>query len=115
MNAERSTRRAGFTLLEILVALALVAIALLVIVRLFSADLRGITVSQDYVAAVIKAETKMREALADPSMNEGDLTEVTDDGYRINTSVKETLKNRSDNLLVRVLDIGITVSWRNGQ
>ncbi len=113
-NVERCAPVSGFTLVEILVALALVAIALLIIVRLFSADLRGITVSQDYVAAVVKAESRMRELLADDALAEKDWSEVTDDGYRINASVKETLKEKADNLQVRMLDIGITVLWRKG-
>jgi len=115
MPAMTKRGNSGFTLLEILVALALISISLLVIVRLFSADLRGIAVSEDYVSGVVKAETRMRELLDDDSLSEKQWTEVTDDGYRIDADVKETLKERSDNLQVKMLDIGITVTWRKGQ
>ena len=110
----KNSEAAGFTLLEILVALALLGIALLVIVQLFSADLRGIGVSDDYVVAVARAESRMRELLADDKLSEKDLSESTDDGYRIDTSVKESLKDRTENLPVRLLDIGLTVHWRKG-
>ncbi len=105
----------GFTLLEILVSLALLGIALLVIVQLFSADLRGISVSDDYVVAVAKAESMMRELLDDDALSERNWTEFTDDGYRIDASVKESLKDRTENLQVRLFDIGLTVSWRKGE
>ncbi|HXW68938.1 MAG TPA: prepilin-type N-terminal cleavage/methylation domain-containing protein [Dissulfurispiraceae bacterium] len=104
----------GFTLLEILVALALLGIALLVIVQLFSADLRGIAVSDDYVVAVARAESMMRELLDDDKLSEMEWSESADDGYRIHASVKESLKDRTENLQVRLLDIGLTVDWTKG-
>ncbi len=107
--------RDGFTLLEILVALALLGIALLVIVQLFSADLRGISGSEDYVVAVAKAESRMRELLDDDKLAEADWSEPTDDGYRIDISVKEALKDRTENLQVRLFDIRLSVSWRKGE
>ncbi len=116
MNMRLGTKvsRDGFTLLEILVALALLSIALLVIVQLFSADLRGISVSEDYVVAVAKAESRISELLDDDNLSEKNWSEVTDDGYRIDASVKEALKERSDNLQVKLLDIAITVYWTQG-
>ena len=116
MNMRLGTKvsRDGFTLLEILVALALLSIALLVIVQLFSADLRGIAVSEDYVVAVAKAESRISELLDDDNLSEKNWSEVTDDGYRIDASVKEALRERSDNLQVKLLDIAITVYWTQG-
>ncbi len=110
----KNSEAAGFTLLEILVALALLGIALLVIVQLFSADLRGIAVSDDYVVAVSTAESRMRELLDEDKLSEKDWSESTDDGYRIDASVKESLKDRTENLQVRLLDIGLTVYWKKG-
>ena len=107
--------RDGFTLLEILVALALLGIALLVIIQLFSADLRGIAGSEDYVVAVSKAESRIRELLADDNLSEKELSEMTDDGYRIETSVKESFTERTENLQVKMFDIGLSVYWRKGQ
>ncbi len=104
----------GLTLLEILVALALLSIALLVIVQLFSADLRGISVSEDYVVAVARAESRIREILDSDNLSAKDWSESTDDGYRIDASVKESLKERSENLQVQLLDIAVTVHWTKG-
>ncbi len=111
--ASRSLER-GFTLLEVLVALAILGIALLAVVRLFSANLREISASGDYVNAAARAEAKLRDVLDDDALAEKTATEQTDDGYRIDTSIKEALKSRTDNLQVKVMEVGVTVDWRRG-
>ena len=91
-------KREGFTLLEILVALALLGIAITVILQLFSANLRALSVSGDYVSAALRAEVKMRDILEDTDLTEKSWSEVTDEGYRFDASVTEMLKERTDNL-----------------
>jgi len=104
-------RRDGFTLLEVLVALSILGIALTIILQLFSANLRAMSASEDYVSAVTKAEAKMREVLDDKDLSEKSWSEITDDGYRMDVSINETLKDRTDNLQVRVLEVALTVYW----
>jgi len=104
-------RRDGFTLLEVLVALSILGIALTIILQLFSANLRALSASEDYVSAVTKAEAKMREVLDDKDLSEKSWSEITDDGYRMGVSINETLKDRTDNLQVRVLEVALTVYW----
>jgi prepilin-type N-terminal cleavage/methylation domain-containing protein len=106
--------RSGFTLLEVLVAIAILGIAITVVIQLFSADLRAISVSSDYVSAATKAEAKMREILSDDKLTETSLSETTDDGYRLDVSVTDALRDRTDNLQVRVLEIDLTVYWTRG-
>ena len=109
-----NSRRGGFTLLEVLVAIAILGIAITVVLQLFSANLRAISVSGDYVSAAIKAEAKMREILSDDKLSEKSSSETTDDGYRIDVSVTDALKERTDNLQVRILEIDLTVHWTRG-
>ena len=101
----------GFTLLVVLVALSILGIALTIILQLFSANLRALSASEDYVSAVTKAEAKMREVLDDKDLSEKSWSEITDDGYRMDVSINETLKDRTDNLQVRVLEVALTVYW----
>jgi len=101
----------GFTLLEVLVALSILGIALTIILQLFSANLRALSASEDYVSAVTKAEAKMREVLDDKDLSEKSWSEITDNGYRMDVSINETLKDRTDNLQVRVLEVALTVYW----
>ncbi|NWF51612.1 MAG: type II secretion system protein [Nitrospirae bacterium] len=103
--------KGGFTLLEILVALSILGIAITVLLQLFSANLRSLSASEEYVFAVSKAEARMREILDDKDLSEKTWSEITDDGYRIDVSITEGLKDRTDNLQVRVFEVILTVSW----
>jgi prepilin-type N-terminal cleavage/methylation domain-containing protein len=109
-----SSRNGGFTLLEILVSLALLGIAITVILQLFSSNLRALSVSQNYVSAAIRAEAKMRDILEDTDLSEESWSEVTDEGYRFDASVTETFKERTENLQVRMLEINLTAQWPEG-
>ena len=101
----------GFTLLEVLVAIALLGIAITVVLQLFSANLRAIAASEDYVSAIIKAEAKMRDVLDDQDISEKSWSETTDDGYRIDVSIYDTVKDRTENLQVRLLEINLIIRW----
>ena len=107
--------RKGFTLLEVLVATAILGIAIAVILQLFSANLRAISLSRDYVSASIKAEAKMKEILnSDEKISEKAFSETTDDGYRVDVSITDVLKERTENLQVKLLEIDLTIRWLKG-
>ncbi len=84
----------GFTLLEILVALAILATAVTIIFQLFSASLRNISVSEDVVAASVRAEAKMREVLSREELSADSWTEDTNDGYKFTVNITETLQQK---------------------
>ncbi|RJQ13292.1 MAG: prepilin-type N-terminal cleavage/methylation domain-containing protein [Nitrospiraceae bacterium] len=107
------SRRAGFTLLEILVALSITGIALIVVLQLFSANLKNISVSEDYVFAVSKAEARMRELLEGQNLQEGSWRETTADGYRVDIAIKNSQKERTQNLKVSLMEIDLTIHWTN--
>lgn len=54
-------RRRGFTLLEVLVALAILSVAVVTMIQLFGQGLRLLKVSGDYQQAVLLADQKARE------------------------------------------------------
>lgn len=108
------SNKKGFTLLEVLIATAIMAIAITVIIQLFSANLRNIAVSDDYVKAVTKAHIKMRELLDENDISEKAYTEITNDGYRMDISISETLQDRTENLNVKLYEINLKVSWWKG-
>lgn len=105
---------AGFTLLEVLVALALLSIAITLIIQLYSTNLRSVSISGRMTAASVWSDVKLREILADPSLKENAWTEVTDDGYRTEVSVVEVLKERTDNLPVKMMEVTLLVRWNEG-
>ncbi len=104
----------GFTLLEVLVSLSIVAIAVTVVLQLFSSGLRSIAASEDNAAAVIKAEVKMREVLDNDELAETSWSEATPDGYRMDISIIDTLKERTSNLQVRLMQVALTTRWFKG-
>jgi len=101
----------GFTLLEILVALAILATAVTIIFQLFSAGLRNIAVSEDVVSAAVRAEAKMREVLSNEELIENSWTETTTDGYTFAVNITEALQEKTDSLPVQVLQVDLTITW----
>jgi len=114
VQIQSNIRQSGFTLLEVLVATAILGIAIAVVLQLYSANLRAISDSGDYVIAVTRAEMKMREILADDDLSEKAYSETTNDGYRIDIAVAETLKDRTENLQKKLLEIVLTIHWTKG-
>jgi type II secretion system protein I len=104
----------GFTLLEVLVAMAILGIAITIILQLFTANLSAISASEDYIFAATTATAKMREILSDDKLSERSLSEITPDGYRIDISVTDALKERTENLQVQLLEITLTIHWTGG-
>ena len=111
--AIRNSQR-GFTLIEILASLAILSISLVVILQLFSINLKGITVSDGYVDAVMKAESVMRNILDDDKLEEKSWSEATEDGYGIDVSITETGKERTENLMVKLMEIDLSIRWQEG-
>jgi prepilin-type N-terminal cleavage/methylation domain-containing protein len=107
-------RSAGFTLLEVIVAIAILGIAITVVLQLFSANLRAISVSGDYVAAATRAEGKMREILSDDRLSEKSFSEATQEGYRIDVSITDVIKERTEKLQVKLLEVDLTIHWIQG-
>ena len=104
----------GFTLLEVLVALAIVGIAVTMVLQLFSGSLRAVSASEDYVKATLKAEAKMREILTIEEPAETSWTEATADGYRVDVVVRNVLTERTQTIGARLFQIDLFVRWRKG-
>jgi type II secretion system protein I len=104
----------GFTLLEVLVSLAIMAIAVTLVVQLFSADLRAIVRSGDITSAAVRGDSRIREILTEPFSADKVWSETTEDGYRMDVSISEVMKERTDNLPVRLMEVVLTVRWMEG-
>ena len=115
LEQERSPNtKAGFTLLEVLVAMALLSIALVSIIQLFSINLRGIATSEDLAKAVMRAEATMRDVLDDEDIAEKSSSETTPDGYRVDVAITKAEEERTENLPLELLQISLTVHWKDG-
>ena len=104
----------GFTLLEVLAAVAILGMALTVIMQLFSANLQGIAASDDYLAASMAAEAKMREVIDKGDFSEQDWSETTDEGYRVDVSIRSALEERTESLPVALHEITLSLRFESG-
>jgi len=114
-NSECMANKEGFTLLEVLVSLAIMAIAVTLLLQLFSTNLRAISLSGEMTSASVRADARTREILDELSPVVASWSEVTEDGYRIAVSITEVLTERTDNLPFKLMEVSLTVGWTEGR
>jgi general secretion pathway protein I len=108
----RRRAEGGFTLLEVIVAMALFAAGIVVVFRLYSGALRLAAGSRDASASSIYARQRMEEALLVPDPVEGVERGTFGDRYRweVTTSVVPQEEEKPyDEIHIRV-----AVSWLDG-
>ena len=97
--------------MEIMVALTVMGFAVVYMVQLFSSNLRLIGTSQDYMAALTQAEAVMRVIVESDKIEEKSWKEETDQGFQVEVSISETLKERTENLPIKLLQVEMIFSW----
>jgi prepilin-type N-terminal cleavage/methylation domain-containing protein len=107
--------RQGFTLLEIMVALVLIAIVVVSVIQLSSANLRNLATTNDQIDALIYANSKMREILDLDKIEDESWNEKDDNGYSYEITIAESMKKRTDSLAVKMEEITLVTSWVAGK
>ena len=72
----------GFTLLEVLIAFAILAVALTALMQAFSQGMRNLEVAENYATAAMLARSKMAEIGAAISVEEGEHSGEFEDGWQ---------------------------------
>jgi len=110
------SRVQGFTLFEILVALAILAISLTVILQLFSGGLRSVRVSDRHSQAVFRAKEKMEQILLEDPPSVGKQEGKFDDGYTWRSRIGriEPPEEEEQKLPFDVYEITVEVAWHEG-
>ena len=107
-------RNSGYTLVEVLVAFMILALALTVLLRIFSSGLRNVSVSSEYAQAVLIAESQLAMASFTTSLQPG-ATRGYDGGKFSWTRVIEDYTPFADDYeraaRVPAYYITITVEW----
>ena len=110
--APRSAKReGGFTLLEVLVALAILAAGLMGLLELLSGSLRLSGGARDVTAASLYASQRLEEALLEPRPAEGRETGLFGRKYRWTT---DTSFLPEENDRFQAARVKVTVSWTDG-
>jgi len=110
----------GFTLIEVVVALAILGVGLTVIIELFSGGLRLGRVSMEYTKAVNYARMKMEETMAKPAVEAGTQEGESDDKiFRWQIGVKKVDLLSIDKSIdykppVELFQVKIDVFWKSG-
>ncbi|HBH61172.1 MAG TPA: hypothetical protein DDX85_05415 [Nitrospiraceae bacterium] len=79
------TKGEGFTLIEVVVAMAILGISLVLIMQLFSAGLKSAKASCDYTIAIVHAKDKMEELSVTVDNDSG----TFEDGFKWETEVED--------------------------
>lgn len=82
-------RTAGFTLLEVLTAMMILAIALVTVMQLFSGGLRAVRRSGDVTRSLFQARATMEQALLAEVMGDGEWEGRYEDGTRWRLTIRE--------------------------
>ncbi len=109
----------GFTLLEVMVSVAILGIGILMVVQLFSGGLLLAGSVRDYTDTVLFAKETMARALIEDELPEGVTSGVSDDGFEWSIEVipvdgasqswLQTNSTSGDNSEAKLFDIAVTV------
>ncbi len=112
----RSNATGGFALIEILVAVSVLAISLVVILQLFSGGLKARKLSEEYARGIFHAREKMAEILLAPDLSEGDAQGEFEDAYQWRAVITRIVPEEAEeNLPVDLLNIKVNIAWREGE
>jgi general secretion pathway protein I len=114
---KRSQR--GFSLLEILVAFVLLALAMAVLMQIFSSSLNGASVADRYAKATMIAESKLAAAGVEDALKEGSTNGTYDDLFSWVVEIKPFTEPSTDTsganldqiLFVKLFEVTATVSF----
>jgi len=109
----RPRRCAGFSLLEVLVAFAILSLTLGVILAIFSGGLRNLGQSQSYTEAMLNAQSKLAEIGVTTPLVPGE-QQGRIDGNRYRWAAQITAVALQPALRVALYRIHLTVSWGSG-
>ncbi len=111
---------AGFTLIEVLVSMMVMAISLTVIMSLFSGGLRSKKRAYDYNTAVELANNKIQDILAEENLEPGIQEGEFENGYswKIEVVLDDTAISDSDIKIeqaLRLYIINLKIVWEQGE
>ena len=109
----------GFTLIETLVAMAILSISLVIILQLFSGGLKSSRLSDNYTRAIFHAREKMEEILLNDNFTDGATEGEFSDGFewKAQTLLFEPDQEEEAELPVdnfSIFNIKVDVRWQEG-
>ena len=109
------SQQSGFTLLETLVALAVLAIALGVIYQIFGTSLRNMQYAKEYSTAQMLAESKLSELGKGIPVQEGAFEGKFDNQYGWQMDVTQLPFTQDESEELKKYKIDFKVIWGSGE
>ena len=100
----------GFTLVEVLVAFAIAAIALATLFRIFAGGLQSAQISEAEARATMLAESRLAAVGVEQPLAEDDQAGETEDGYRWRIAARGIDSGEGAHP-VRRYEVTVTVAW----
>lgn len=110
----RGEGRRGFTLIEVLAALAILGLALGVLFQIFSTGLGSARVAQGYTLATALAESKLASLGIEEPLAEGETAGWFDDDFRWRVAVRsyeQEARAAGEGASIEPYEVVVTVSW----
>ncbi|MHB8908685.1 MAG: type IV pilus modification PilV family protein [Syntrophales bacterium] len=106
----------GFTLIETLIAISILAISLVAILQLFSGGLKSSTLSDEYTRGIFHAREKMDEILLASELTGGVITGEFEDGFKWKAEALplDVQQAKDVKLPFRAFNIKVDVMWDAG-
>jgi len=104
----------GYTLIEVLVAMMILAMSLTVLMRIFSSGLLSMAISSDYAHAVLLAEAQLAAAGSSQVLVPGETYGNDDDKFRWTRTVEEYIPNdleETERLPVAAYRVNVLIEW----
>lgn len=105
---------AGFTLIEVIVALAILTVALAVVLQNFSIGMRGARLAERHTIAVLHAESKLAAVGVETPLEEGETSGVFDNGFGWRATIRPYLEagqEEAPDSGAEAYEVAVTVSW----
>jgi general secretion pathway protein I len=110
-------RSDGFSLIEVLVALVVMAISLVTLFNVFSTGLRNTTMAEDHALATAHAQTTLARIGTEHPLTEGGTGGRIDEkfSWRVNVApVSFGDQSDADEISVRPFRVGVAILWKDG-
>lgn len=101
----------GFTLIEVLVAISILALSVTIVMQVFSRSLRSLTYSEEHMRAMIRAEETINRLLLSKETIEGRQMSKTEEGFIVNTEVSAVHTQRTKDIPLSLYELTVTVFW----
>jgi general secretion pathway protein I len=105
---------AGFTLIEVLVALAIAALGLALLVAATGSGLQSATVADQYIKATGQAQSRLAQVGRTIPLRKGDYSGAEENGFHWRVQIAAPMSPPGAGPRTALYPVTVTESWPNG-